>query len=355
MKRYIIASLLLGLAAVIVLVNPQRFLRGGDTQGQKRPVRRPATPAPTGPGAKDYSKFSHATKEHTEGCKTCHKIPTANSQKVRAFPDVADFPDHEACVRCHRSQFFKGAQPVICTVCHTKVSAKDDTRLAFRNPARFQQFKIRFPHDKHQDVIASLQRGSRVGWLRERSLVKSAHAIADNKTRYNNCEICHDAATKPAVAPAPGWTDSYAPPVDTFKLSPGNHASCFNCHWSKQKPTADDCAGCHTNAPTPFTPRSVPMRISMKFRHDGGGEKKNHLAECTTCHINITKSGTLEGLTADVPIYPSCATSSCHGPVLAEEMSKFNKGNFKCSKCHTSDVGGRKPSTNSHEQALLGQ
>src|SRR5258706_16395477 len=66
MKRYTITSVLLALVALILFVYPQQFSQSGGVRGQKRPARKPATPAPSGPGAKDYSKFSHSTKEHTE-------------------------------------------------------------------------------------------------------------------------------------------------------------------------------------------------------------------------------------------------------------------------------------------------
>ncbi len=84
----------------------------------------------------------------------------------------------------------------------------------------------------------------------------------------------------------------------------------------------------------------------MKFKHDGGGEKKNHVAECTTCHINITKSATLRGLKPDVPI-TSC--SECHNKDglrldVAGELAKIDKNReFVCTYCHTSDVGRRDP------------
>jgi hypothetical protein len=357
MKRYTIASVLLALAALILFAHPQQFSESGGAIGQKRPTRKPATAAPGGAGAKDYSKFSHSTREHSEGCKTCHKVPTDNWQKVRDFPDVADFPGHDACVRCHRAQFFKGAQPVICSVCHTKTSPRDGTRATFRNTSRPRQFTILFPHDKHQDVIASLP--SRPGVLfRGPSLVRSAHAFADTPQPYNNCEICH-AAPKPPVTPATGWPDKFVPAADTFKASPTGHASCFNCHWSGQEPTKDKCEKCHDKTATPYFPVTSPKRISIKFRHDGGGEKKNHQRECTSCHINITKSAKLEALKPDVPIFPSCMNSDCHNhkEQLDDETTKFNKpppGGAPCTKCHTSDVGGRKPPA-SHAQALVGQ
>jgi hypothetical protein len=344
MKRYLVTSLVLALVTLIAFVYPQQFSKSGGVLGQKRRPRRVAAPQAARKAPIDYSRFSHATKQHQEACKTCHKVPTANWQKVREFPDVADFPDHDACVRCHRAQFFKGAQPVICTVCHTKTSPRDDARLSFRNPNRPQQFTIAFPHDRHQDVIAALRSRPKFRQFVSASLVKSAHALDDKAKKYNNCEICHVPNTKAPVAPAAGWIDAYKPAVDTFKASPDNHASCFNCHWSGQEPVRDNCAGCHK---APAGPASASVkRFSMKFRHEGGGEKKNHLAECTACHINITKSATLRGLKPDVPI---TGCTECHNKVgLREDLNKElaaidQDKSFTCSYCHTSDIGKLDP------------
>src|SRR5688572_6046714 len=78
----------------------------------------------------DYSKFSHATKKHQAECKTCHVVPTKQWTTVSKFPDIVDYPNHAACVSCHRPQFFKGARPPICSVCHTKTEAdRKSTRL----------------------------------------------------------------------------------------------------------------------------------------------------------------------------------------------------------------------------------
>ena len=136
--------------------------------------------------AADYSKFSHATQKHQAACNTCHKIPTKNAT---TFPDIKDYPDHDACVSCHRPQFFKGAKPVICSVCHSKTSPRDEARYAFRNPASKLQFTIEFPHDRHQDVIAML---------------RFSHA----QQNYYNCTVCHASRTT------------------TFKAAPSDHSSC---------------------------------------------------------------------------------------------------------------------------------
>lgn len=247
----------------------------------------------------DYSKFSHSTQKHQAACNTCHKI---------TFPDIKDYPSHDACVSCHRPQFFRGARPAICSVCHSKTSPRDEARFAFRNPASTLQFTIEFPHDRHQDVIA---------------LLRFAHP----PQQYNNCTICH------------------APRTPTFKAVPTGHASCFNCHWKSQQPVADNCNGCH-KLTTPHAPIDQHSRISIKFIHEGGGERKQHVAECTTCHINITKAATLRGLKPDVPI-TSC--TECHNKDglrqdLSKELTAIDKDRaFVCAYCHAPNVGSLDP------------
>src|SRR4029079_17678397 len=219
-----------------------------------------------------------------------------------------DYPDHDACVSCHRPQFFKGAKPVICSVCHSKTSPRDEARYTFRNPASKWQFTIEFPHDQHQDVIAML---------------RFSHA----QQNYYNCTVCHASRNT------------------TFKAAPTNHASCFNCHWKAQQPVATNCNGCHKLA-TPYVPITDPTRISIKFMHEGGGEREQHVAECTTCHINITKAASLRGLKPDVPI---TACTECHNKdglrldVSKELMAIDKDRSVTCTYCHTSDVGKLDP------------
>jgi len=209
------------------------------------------------------------------------------------------------------------------------------------------QFTAKFPHDKHQDVIARLDGGPPAA-----SSTLFAHArfriTADDQT-YNNCTICHAPPTTVPKAPATGWVDGFVPALATFKASPANHASCFNCHWKSQQPVADNCVGCH-ELTKPFAASLTPTRISLKFMHDGGGEKKNHVAECTTCHINITKAASLRGLKPDVPI---TACTECHNKEglrqdVSKELVAIDKNRaFVCVYCHTSNVGSQDP-PNSH-------
>jgi len=336
-------SSILVVCASVLLYTASCVLASSVEAQRSKPRRAPTTRSSS--TAIDYSRFSHATKKHQVACNTCHKVPTDNWKKVRDYPDVADFPGHDACVSCHRAQFFKGAKPTICTDCHTRVSPRDDARFAFRNPGGARQFLIEFPHDKHQDVIARLFRESRFEPrpLFVRAGFSASESFADEKTKhYNNCEICHRPRATAAAPQSAGWPDGFAPAADTFKQATLSHASCFNCHWGSQQPVNDNCGGCHKLATQPYLVMDSTPRISLKFRHG----REQHTQECTTCHINITKSATLRGLKPDVPI---TACFECHnkGPVrfdVTNELLAIDKNpGFTCSYCHTSDVGRRVP------------
>jgi hypothetical protein len=345
MKRYIVASFGFALVVILSASYPQ-LSDSGNVAGQRRGTRRTANSISTRKPAVDYSRFSHTTREHQASCKTCHKTPTANWKKVSQFPDVADFPDHDACVRCHRPQFFKNAQPVICSNCHQKTSPRDSARFEFRNPVRPRQFTIEFPHDRHQDVIARHQSPAypvtqTVSLRFAHSRIRVEPSMQTNSLRYNNCEICHVPNAKPPVAPTVGWVDGFVPAADLFKAAPENHAACFSCHWKNQKPTKDSCEGCHKLAQS-YLPAGVPERKSMKFTH----AREQHVKECTACHINITKSASLKGLKPDVPI---TACSECHNKEglrldVGGELVALDKDRaFVCVYCHTSQIGRLNP------------
>lgn len=313
-----------------------------------------------------YSAFLHSSDKHKSlACNACHKVPTAWTAK-REFPDVADFPDHDACVHCHRQQFFTrqvmaGTGPTICTVCHVRAAPREEARFAFGAPnvagsplktKPERQFTIEFPHDKHQNAIA---RGE---WQGPRSFRSELHhrpstkLFDDKKPDYNNCSICHqpNRSVMIALLPIPSPDPALAYP---YKSMPHSHEACFDCHWKNLKPAAADCGGCHKSS-APFVPDLGVKRISAKFAHEGG--KGEHVLECTTCHINITRASTLRGLTPDVPI---AACTNCHkdskkttykNAVTIEEEFAQNKKTGECTYCHTPDVGKKKPPP-SHDAA----
>ena len=156
----------------------------------------------------DYSNFSHATHVTNEKltCESCHKFPTANWKDVRkgdaAFPDVTEYPEHQACLSCHRQQFFARERPVpqICSNCHVKATPLDTSRHPFPSLGEARdfvsEFRVLFPHDKHADA---------------------------------DCADCHKT------------------PQKTFQARPLTHAACFTCHnqESELAPLPPKCDSCH--------------------------------------------------------------------------------------------------------------
>ena len=349
MKRRIITLFILAPLIAALFVYPRWSSTAVESNApqQSRPRwRRTRPPASRTTPARDYSKFSHASASHRrKQCSACHETPTANWREVRGFPDVADYPSHASCIECHRQQFFTGARPSICTICHTRVSPREDARPVFPKPSAPSQFTVEFPHDTHQDVIASHAPApeslSQIRFVRASSVVSSQTGDAAGK-RYNNCTICHETNKEPPTPTLAGWRDGFIPAADAFKSSPKTHASCFNCHWKNQEPTKEDCAGCHKIS-APHAASDIFSRISIKFTH----AREQHTAECTTCHINITRASTLSRLRADVPV---TACAACHktstdrtAATIETELEQRKKdSNFTCAKCHTSDVGGKR-------------
>lgn len=379
-------------------VAPQRRAQ----QQQQRGRRRSARPQPrTLSQARNYPRFLHASHRPPVSrldCANCHTItsPTARDTIAAATkPSVKGFPYHDSCVGCHRQQFFRGANPSICTVCHTRSSPRLTRRDMHSFPKESAQLRARefpgyFPHELHQSLIAKntvTDNGARIFWNFAHPI---SQAINNQRTQaVDNCATCHgQEARSPALIKVGGTEEVFKPVDGTFKTVPAGHAACFNCHWQSQPPTKDDCAGCHLSqselvkrkraasveAPLPGLlspnaaqwfktwPREWPKRLSIKFRH----QTENHDVGCTTCHINITQMQTLNIPKADVPI-TTCAP--CHisaSPVLrkdgvnltiysemsAEEKDADNMTNI-CIGCHTSLIGRERPPCSHY--LILGQ
>jgi Class III cytochrome C family len=378
--------------ATSTAAEPQQQRRRTQTPARRRPATRQPQ-ATTRGAARNYSRFKH--EDHRPpiaklDCADCHTIVSPSAPDLVAAatkPSIEGYPYHDSCVRCHRQQFFKGASPPICTVCHTRASPRLTARDMHKFPKAGEQqiareFPGYFPHSTHQSVIAREPtppaRDAGTGW----SFVRASFKRADETPArsLDNCETCHQRDERAPVAIAVGGSEATFKPLaqGTFKTVPSGHASCFNCHWQAQKPFKDDCAGCHLSQgeytkrkraasieaalPGVLSPKAVewfktwprewPKRLSIKFRH----ETANHDIGCTTCHINLTQMETLNIPKADVPI-ATCAP--CHirtSPVLrkeggnltlfsemnAEANDKDNKTNT-CTGCHTDLIGRERP------------
>jgi hypothetical protein len=302
---------------------------------------------------KRRNEFFHSTAAHKKlDCASCHKIPTPNSVSVRGFPDVADYPGHSSCVQCHRSDFFQGNNPAICTICHTSSSPRNGTRFPFPARGRSQEFTTIFPHNAHQDIIAQNERPDGIvpAHFVNASFSPAAFPADDPPPQYNNCAICHqpspalpkfgNRAPMHGKALAEASVDSFVPGAAFFKSSPDGHASCFSCHYQGQKPVSTDCAGCHRPA-APYLASNVITRYSLKYDH--GTPASHAIKDCMTCHVRITQNSDISTMKdADVP-FMTCA--ACHDKEFKNERDKRTESiaakqpAFQCAYCHVSEIG----------------
>jgi hypothetical protein len=302
--------------------------------------------------------FMHSTAAHKKmSCAACHKVPTPNWTTARQFPDVADFPGHASCISCHRKDFFSGNRPAICASCHVTPGPRGVARFPFPVRSRTTEFKTIFPHDVHQNLIASVPREKPE---RETFYVRASYAPADDPVEFNNCALCHKtpaamprfvARTIKGMQPlVDAATESFTPMAAFFKDNPSSHASCFNCHYQNVKPSRTDCAGCHTLS-APYARSATASRYSIKFDHS----YKDHVnKDCTICHVRITQNSDVQKMfDADVP-FMTCSTSSCHGKHIEDETVKreetltAKQPAFQCIYCHSTAIG-RYPIPESHK------
>lgn len=334
-----------------------------------------------------YSQFSHDVKAHRVTCSECHKFPSDNWRKVRsekdAFPDVTEYPKHESCLNCHKQQFFRGASPAICTICHTNPSPRNSTRHAFPNPreifdttakgrAAISDFAIAFPHNKHVEIVAIAPRPVRFEGAMWTRMARSTRNEA-------SCSVCHqtykpqDKSDEEYVTPRPAASgDIFWLKKGTFKTVPIGHATCFTCHTADSglSPAPADCASCHTlkpaEPPSDIDPKlAALMGISDKimltawrrrdssatFRHEWFSHAE---LSCSTCH-GVGSMNTADPKTTRVTI-GSCV--ACHVTETLEEGGAINfemdarktDPKFQCAKCHVSF--GKRAVPDSHVKAI---
>lgn len=347
-----------------------------------------ASTAPrTTPKKPKYTEFPHSQKAHRLECGTCHKFPTDNWNKVRtgsaAFPDQTDYPKHDSCVKCHTQQFFKGARPAICSICHTNPSPRDGSRHPFPNPREIfdksqkgktamSDFVVGFPHDKHIEIVSWNR--TKQNFFVDVSLVREGRLAAEE-----SCSVCHQ-----TMAPQDKSDDEYftKPPLKlgdafwlkkgTFKTAPIGHTLCFTCHSADTGilPAPQTCSACHQLKPpqpaadfdaklaaTMVTDNKV-MLDSWRRRESAGAFRHEFFAHvelsCATCH-NVLTMNTANPLTKKVNI-SSCA--ACHATPTSDDGGALNyemdmrkdDAAFQCVKCHI--TFGKMPIPESHTKAI---
>jgi hypothetical protein len=349
----------------------------------------------------DYSHFSHNTHvtQQKLTCDTCHKFPTKNWKEVRkadvAFADVAEFPEHSACLNCHRAQFFARERPapMICSNCHVAVTPRDTTRYLFpslgdvadattKRRDVVSEFAVNFPHDKHMDVI-----GGNLQPFRDRSARFVEASFQKEKPKEESdpktCVICHqtyqpqgDSTDEYVTKPPKTLGDTFWLKKGTFKTIPVSHAPCSSCHNTDAgiEPAPAKCEVCHKlqrarNIASDFDPKLPPtmgitdpiiLKRSQRresagtFPHDGG---PHPTLSCTTCH-HIPTMNTAEATTLKVPVKSCGGAEGCHVTATSDEGGALNyeidqrkaKADFQCTKCHL--VFGGQPVPASHIDAI---
>jgi len=372
------------LGAVVALLNiplPLETIKAaasGTMDQQRRQRRQSSASKPS----HDYSRFSHSTHVTAQrlSCAACHKFPTDNWKSVRkgdaAFPDVAEFPRHETCLNCHRTQFFARERPVpaICSNCHVKVTPRDTVRFLFpslgdvtdesRPRRNFErEFAVNFPHETHLEIVSLINAKP----SRDASLLAISFG-RQNKPTPVNCPVCHqtympqgNASEEYVTKPPKNLGDAFWLKKGTFKTIPNSHAGCFTCHNADSgiAPTSADCQVCHklkaqiASVKYDFDPSMITTmgisdgvvldawsrRMSAgAFRHEGGAHPD---LVCTSCHLP-SRMNTAEPQTLRVAVKSCGGADGCHVTATLDEGGSLNyeidqrKSNaaFNCTKCH---------------------
>jgi hypothetical protein len=327
--------------------------------------------------------FSHLTKSHQYAdCKICHTLPSRNWMSPRAdksdpFPDVTDYPfnvpdtrgsaKHTACFGCHTKDIYLNGG-IFCAGCHIAAGprARPGSGLRpFPNKAHGTQFVTIFPHDVHQDVIASKDSRHDVA-IGHFAFARFTAPPANRKPEFYNCSVCHQtpnslpkyAARKPISdqKPLPAAADNFKPTAEYFKNVPMNHASCFSCHYQRIQPVSTNCAGCHKLADKPYFPSDVVERYTLKFSHEQLGKRSQvgervHAKDCMTCHVRTAGSSDLQALkNKKEPEVPFSTCVSCHSDDIKDQLEKREKDKtFQCAYCHTPAIGRYEKPESHHE------
>lgn len=407
MRRTVVFAIICILATVSAFADDQGASLAAENESlvafgvpQKKPQARRAgrNPAPKKPRV-DYSKFSHRThvEQQQLNCDSCHKFPSKNWKEVRkgdeAFPDVTDFPEHQACLDCHRTQFFARERPapVICSNCHVAVTPRNTARYPFPSlglpflgskagQTFVSEFKVLFPHDKHVDVVGDLRSPSS-DQLRFALARVSFNGTNRQNAESKSCVVCHE-----TYQPQGKSNDEFVskPPKDlveeafwlkkgAFKTTPTTHAACSGCHSDEAgiPPAPKDCAACHKFPGATAQPlrdfdatlaasmgitdwlllRRWSKRSAGRYRHEF--DVHNELG-CVSCH-NPAVMNTLEEKTL-VTVKACGGSGGCHietntdGILNYEIEQKRAKPGFQCVKCHI--ILGKNPVPQSHLEAI---
>jgi hypothetical protein len=308
-----------------------------------------------------------------------------------AFPDVAEFPNHAACLNCHRQQFFARERPAprICSNCHVAVTPRDTARFLFpslgdvvdaskKRRDLVSEFAVHFPHETHLEVV------SRNVPFSGPSFVAISRST-QQKQPPANCGVCHqthqpqgNSSEEYVTKPPKDLGDGFWLKKGTFKTIPNSHTGCFTCHNAESgiAPASSDCQVCHklstsaVDVKSDFDPKLAAtmgatdrvMLSAWRERMSAGAfrhEMHPDLA-CADCHAPA-RMNTVDVQTLKVPVRSCGGADGCHitataveGGILNYEIDQKKKNPaFVCTKCHI--TFGKQSVPASHDSALPGK
>ncbi len=231
------------------------------------------------PEGLDYSKFQHASRNHSRlPCLLCHRRET-NSPR----PKLPGGSGHLPCAGCHAQQFSSSESP-ICMICHTDVKSG-----ALKSFPRMTSFKMKFDHSLH------LKMGS------------------------VSCATCHRPSGGGVALSIPAGFNA--------------HATCYRCHSPRAQSGGRDissCGTCHQLGGYSRTPEFA-QAFRVSFSH-----AKHQKLICKECHQVRAGMPQRRQVTAPEPLNhhatgrrQSCMT--CHDGKRAFGGDDFSV----CKRCHT--------------------
>lgn len=228
--------------------------------------------------------FSHP--KHAElPCTACHsEAPTSLSGA-----DVLT-PKMQVCTDCHGAGI--QAEPALesCSGCHagmpkTPVSSEEATQWQKITPRPLvlprPQAKLRFAHQKHQDIQCQTCHQGGLGEPTMPSMDSCMTCHTQDAAAPTACATCHTAPVQGMSATRVASANASLKPMnhdlDWLKrhgrVALSNQADCVSCHQET------DCVTCHQEANArPFTvhPPGFNLMHAVDARSD--------MANCTSCH-----------------------------------------------------------------------
>lgn len=182
--------------------------------------------------------FSHETKAHKDGkysdCSSCHSLPTKNwtsarRDKLDPYPDVVTFPSHTSCFGCHTRDIYSNGG-AFCGTCHTVPTMRARAVSAFPLKSHKSQFTTVFPHNVHQDLIASNEQKMPYAVAHFVNASYSRPVDDDkDKAKYYSCDLSHDRRSNAKICTANTPVKSITVADGKIRFDPGRFRQADRC------------------------------------------------------------------------------------------------------------------------------